>query len=226
MSFGKEGKLSPRFIVSVVVLQHVGEKLGDSILLLGLAIMHLEFQVLMLKEDYSNVDEAIWEVETVHDMCAKVGVDPLASNKGFWAELLAIADCASEEHSLTLPAPLCSKTVEEVWSLALETYMEDKTTFYLDNPQRCHTNSGQSKKEKELTGEQMLYVPKRLKSQLTCFALPCCNKPMAHVNSKWTEKNNRYFDGISTPKCVLKSKCWRLGTSYPKLMMLSRFRIF
>uniref|UniRef100_M1BQP8 Uncharacterized protein n=1 Tax=Solanum tuberosum TaxID=4113 RepID=M1BQP8_SOLTU len=65
MSFGKEGKLSPRFIVSVVVLQHVGEKLGDSILLLGLAIMHLEFQVLMLKEDYSNVDETIWEVETV-----------------------------------------------------------------------------------------------------------------------------------------------------------------
>ncbi|KAK6775553.1 hypothetical protein RDI58_026554 [Solanum bulbocastanum] len=34
----------------------------------------------MLKEDYSNVDEAIWEV---HDMCAKVGVDPLASSKGF-----------------------------------------------------------------------------------------------------------------------------------------------
>lgn len=27
-----------------------------------------------------------------HDMCAKVGVDPLASNKGFWAELLGIGD--------------------------------------------------------------------------------------------------------------------------------------
>ncbi|CAN4117798.1 unnamed protein product [Withania somnifera] len=25
-----------------------------------------------------------------HEMCAKVGVDPLASNKGFWAELLGI----------------------------------------------------------------------------------------------------------------------------------------
>ncbi|KAJ6950472.1 hypothetical protein NC651_004208 [Populus alba x Populus x berolinensis] len=25
-------------------------------------------------------------------MCAKVGVDPLASNKGFWAELLGIGD--------------------------------------------------------------------------------------------------------------------------------------
>lgn len=37
------------------------------------------------------------------------------------------------------------------------------------------------KKEKELTGEQMLYVPKRLKSQLTFFALPCCSKPMEHV---------------------------------------------
>jgi len=106
-------------------------------------------------------------------------------------------------------------------SLALETDMEDKTMFYLDNPQRCHT-----KKEKELTSEHMLYVPKRLKSQFTFFALPCCSKPTAHVNSKWTEKNSRYFDGISTPKCALKSKCWRLGASYPKLMMLSRFRIF
>ncbi|XP_004294366.1 PREDICTED: vacuolar protein sorting-associated protein 22 homolog 1 [Fragaria vesca subsp. vesca] len=27
-----------------------------------------------------------------HDMCTKVGVDPLASNKGFWAELLGIGD--------------------------------------------------------------------------------------------------------------------------------------
>lgn len=27
-----------------------------------------------------------------HEMCAKVGVDPLASNKGFWAELLQIGD--------------------------------------------------------------------------------------------------------------------------------------
>ncbi len=25
-------------------------------------------------------------------MCAKCGVDPLASNKGFWAELLGIGD--------------------------------------------------------------------------------------------------------------------------------------
>ena len=27
-----------------------------------------------------------------HEMCAKVGVDPLASYKGFWAELLGIGD--------------------------------------------------------------------------------------------------------------------------------------
>nr|AEQ39062.1 putative vacuolar protein sorting-associated protein 22 [Wolffia arrhiza] len=27
-----------------------------------------------------------------HEMCANVGVDPLASNKGFWAELLGIGD--------------------------------------------------------------------------------------------------------------------------------------
>lgn len=27
-----------------------------------------------------------------HEMCAKVGVDPLASHKGFWAELLGIGD--------------------------------------------------------------------------------------------------------------------------------------
>lgn len=27
-----------------------------------------------------------------HEMCSKVGVDPLASNKGFWAELLGIGD--------------------------------------------------------------------------------------------------------------------------------------
>ncbi|KAH7544357.1 hypothetical protein JRO89_XS15G0154100 [Xanthoceras sorbifolium] len=27
-----------------------------------------------------------------HEMCAKVGVDPLASNKGFWVELLGIGD--------------------------------------------------------------------------------------------------------------------------------------
>ncbi|PIA58865.1 hypothetical protein AQUCO_00400010v1 [Aquilegia coerulea] len=27
-----------------------------------------------------------------HEMCAKIGVDPLASNKGFWAELLGIGD--------------------------------------------------------------------------------------------------------------------------------------
>ncbi|CAH2040583.1 unnamed protein product [Thlaspi arvense] len=27
-----------------------------------------------------------------HEMCAKVGVDPLASNKGFWSELLGIGD--------------------------------------------------------------------------------------------------------------------------------------
>ncbi|POO00387.1 ESCRT-2 complex, Snf [Trema orientale] len=27
-----------------------------------------------------------------HEMCTKVGVDPLASNKGFWAELLGIGD--------------------------------------------------------------------------------------------------------------------------------------
>eukprot|EP00897_Mesotaenium_endlicherianum_P006848 jgi/Mesen1/6191/ME000032S05490 len=27
-----------------------------------------------------------------HAMCAKIGVDPLASNKGFWAELLGIGD--------------------------------------------------------------------------------------------------------------------------------------
>ncbi|KAJ7571125.1 hypothetical protein O6H91_01G149900 [Diphasiastrum complanatum] len=27
-----------------------------------------------------------------HSMCAKIGVDPLASNKGFWAELLGIGD--------------------------------------------------------------------------------------------------------------------------------------
>lgn len=27
-----------------------------------------------------------------HEMCAKVGVDPLASNKGVWAELLGIGD--------------------------------------------------------------------------------------------------------------------------------------
>jgi ESCRT-II complex subunit VPS22 len=27
-----------------------------------------------------------------HSMCAKCGVDPLASNKGFWAELLGIGD--------------------------------------------------------------------------------------------------------------------------------------
>ncbi|GKU89180.1 hypothetical protein SLEP1_g3351 [Rubroshorea leprosula] len=27
-----------------------------------------------------------------HEMCAKVGVDPLASNKGLWAELLGIGD--------------------------------------------------------------------------------------------------------------------------------------
>lgn len=27
-----------------------------------------------------------------HEMCASVGVDPLASNKGFWAELLGFGD--------------------------------------------------------------------------------------------------------------------------------------
>lgn len=27
-----------------------------------------------------------------HEMCSKIGVDPLASNKGFWAELLGIGD--------------------------------------------------------------------------------------------------------------------------------------
>ncbi|EXB50279.1 hypothetical protein L484_017816 [Morus notabilis] len=27
-----------------------------------------------------------------HEMCTKIGVDPLASNKGFWAELLGIGD--------------------------------------------------------------------------------------------------------------------------------------
>ena len=27
-----------------------------------------------------------------HEMCANIGVDPLASNKGFWAELLGIGD--------------------------------------------------------------------------------------------------------------------------------------
>lgn len=27
-----------------------------------------------------------------HTMCSKCGVDPLASNKGFWAELLGIGD--------------------------------------------------------------------------------------------------------------------------------------
>ncbi|CAA6672223.1 unnamed protein product [Spirodela intermedia] len=27
-----------------------------------------------------------------HEMCARIGVDPLASNKGFWAELLGIGD--------------------------------------------------------------------------------------------------------------------------------------
>ena len=27
-----------------------------------------------------------------HKMCANVGVDPLASNKGFWAEVLGIGD--------------------------------------------------------------------------------------------------------------------------------------
>ena len=27
-----------------------------------------------------------------HAMCARCGVDPLASNKGFWAELLGIGD--------------------------------------------------------------------------------------------------------------------------------------
>ena len=27
-----------------------------------------------------------------HEMCAKVGVDPLASNKGFWSELLGLGD--------------------------------------------------------------------------------------------------------------------------------------
>ena len=37
-----------------------------------------------------------------HEMCAKVGVDPLASNKGVWAELLGIGAFYYELGSYTL----------------------------------------------------------------------------------------------------------------------------
>ena len=37
-----------------------------------------------------------------HEMCAKVGVDPLASNKGVWAELLGISDFYYEQGWYTL----------------------------------------------------------------------------------------------------------------------------
>ena len=53
-----------------------------------------------------------------HEMCAKVGVDPLASNKGFWAELLGIGDFYYElgechGHSLKFinPSTSCIRTL-------------------------------------------------------------------------------------------------------------------
>ncbi|KAK4708269.1 hypothetical protein R3W88_029194 [Solanum pinnatisectum] len=56
----------------------------------------------------------------VHDMCAKVGVDPLVSNKGFWAELLAIRTLAHASCTIVY------KTVAEVWSEIHKTQQEQQ----------------------------------------------------------------------------------------------------
>eukprot|EP00898_Chlorokybus_atmophyticus_P001117 jgi/Chlat1/2005/Chrsp158S02298 len=46
-----------------------------------------------------------------HEMCARVGVDPLASNKGVWAQLLSIGDFYYELGVQILEACLASRSI-------------------------------------------------------------------------------------------------------------------
>ncbi|KAI9186288.1 hypothetical protein LWI28_015834 [Acer negundo] len=52
------------------------------------------------------------------EMCAKVGVDPLASNKGFWAELLGIGDFYYE---IASSSPRSSSVVSSSSSISVGT---------------------------------------------------------------------------------------------------------
>lgn len=50
-------------------------------------------------------------------MCAKVGVDPLASNKGFWAELLGIGDFYYELGWYQTSSLICSNKLVATFML-------------------------------------------------------------------------------------------------------------
>lgn len=46
-----------------------------------------------------------------HEMCARVGVDPLASNKGFWSEMLGLGEFYYELGVQTIEACLVTKKI-------------------------------------------------------------------------------------------------------------------
>lgn len=69
-----------------------------------------------------------------HEMCAKVGVDPLASNKGFWAELLGIGDFYYELGEcivcLSCAASLMSQFIC-VWGVMLNSLLVEEFQMHL-----------------------------------------------------------------------------------------------
>lgn len=67
-------------------------------------------------------------------MCAKVGVDPLASNKGFWAELLGIGDFYYELGWYPTSLKSGNKLVERFLLLLLDIVLSDSDTYLVSLP--------------------------------------------------------------------------------------------
>lgn len=68
-------------------------------------------------------------------MCAKVGVDPLASNKGFWAELLGIGDFYYELGWYPTSLNSGNMLVETFLLLLLDIVLSDSDTYLVSLPQ-------------------------------------------------------------------------------------------
>ncbi|KAH0434466.1 hypothetical protein IEQ34_026824 [Dendrobium chrysotoxum] len=68
------------------------ELLNTRAKLLPLILFYIAHTLLPSNDSVNDIRKNPTFRSQFHEMCAKVGVDPLASNKGFWAELLGIGD--------------------------------------------------------------------------------------------------------------------------------------
>lgn len=57
-----------------------------------LLLLYISLMSFVLPAEQNDIRKNPTFRSQFHEMCAKVGVDPLASNKGFWAKLLGIGD--------------------------------------------------------------------------------------------------------------------------------------